>query len=85
MKVLVAMTMSAIAAAQFIPSANSPIATGHDPVSIATGDFNGDGISDLAIVNSSLNLTVGLTGSTLGVDINCPFTVTSNAVTIDIQ
>jgi len=33
------------------PAAASP-STGHSPTSLAVGDFNGDGIADLAVVNS---------------------------------
>ena len=35
----------------FIEAANSPITVGSDPVSVAVGDFNGDGIQDLAIAD----------------------------------
>lgn len=35
--------------AQFKPAVNYPV--GSDPVSIATGDFNGDGVPDLAVAN----------------------------------
>jgi hypothetical protein len=36
----------------FTPSAASPVAAGAGPLSVAVGDFNGDGIPDLAIANS---------------------------------
>ena len=35
----------------FAEAANSPVAAGTEPVSIAAEDFNGDGISDLAVAN----------------------------------
>jgi len=39
------------AAGGFTPANGSPISVGNGPVAIAAGDFNGDGILDLAIVN----------------------------------
>jgi hypothetical protein len=42
----------------FTPATASP-ATGNSPFSVAVGDFNGDGIQDLAVANSgSTNLTI---------------------------
>ena len=35
----------------FTQEANSPVTVGYYPISIAVGDFNGDGISDLAVTN----------------------------------
>ena len=35
----------------FKQAANSPIAVGNNPWSVAVGDFNGDGIPDLAVAN----------------------------------
>ena len=35
----------------FTPFANSPLTVGYSPDSVAVGDFNGDGIPDLAVVN----------------------------------
>ncbi len=37
----------------FTPAAGSPVTTGQGPSSVAAGDFNGDGLPDLAITNSS--------------------------------
>ncbi|MGB6482580.1 MAG: VCBS repeat-containing protein [Candidatus Acidiferrales bacterium] len=45
----------------FMPAANSPIQVGSFPTSVTTGDFNGDGILDLAIANSEY--TSSSTGS----------------------
>lgn len=43
----------------------SPVATGRGPTAIATGDFNGDGRTDLAVVNSGdATLTILLGGET---------------------
>src|ERR1700744_3932502 len=36
----------------FTESPNSPFAVGSTPVSVAVGDFNGDGFQDLATANS---------------------------------
>lgn len=45
----------------FTAATDSPVAVGSFPTSIATGDFNGDGILDLAVTNS--NYTSGTVGS----------------------
>ena len=37
----------------FAPSTGSPFVVGNNPVSVAIGDFNGDGLADLAVANSS--------------------------------
>ncbi len=39
----------------FAPAPGSPVAAGSAPAGVATGDFNGDGIADLAVANSSSN------------------------------
>ncbi len=39
----------------FAPAAGSPVAAGSGPVSVAVGDFNGDGQPDLAVANPFLN------------------------------
>ncbi len=36
----------------FTPAAGSPFAAGSNPQTVVTGDFNGDGIPDLAVANS---------------------------------
>jgi len=43
------------------PNATDP-ATGYEPASVAVGDFNGDGIPDLAVVNRSDNTVTILLG-----------------------
>src|SRR5205823_4824825 len=40
---------------QFAPAPGGPIAVGINPISIATGDFNGDSDPDLAVANSNSN------------------------------
>jgi hypothetical protein len=47
-------------------TATASPATGVEPISIAVGDFNGDGIADLAVVNCSGNLTQGTVSVLLG-------------------
>jgi Flp pilus assembly secretin CpaC len=42
---------------------NSPISVGQQPVALATGDLNGDGIPDLAVVNQVDNTISVLLGS----------------------
>lgn len=56
------MAMPAGLSAQFVPQPGSPIATGLVPVSVAVGDFNGDGPPDLAVVNSGDNTVKVLLG-----------------------
>ena len=41
----------------FTPATNSPVRVGDFPKSAVTGDFNADGISDLAVVNSGVGTT----------------------------
>jgi Bacterial type II and III secretion system protein/FG-GAP-like repeat len=51
----------------FTTGSNLQFATGNDPVYIATGDFNGDGILDLAVANNTDNtvsILFGNAGST---------------------
>jgi len=37
----------------FVPASGSPVATGYWPSSAVVGDFNGDGVPDLAVANES--------------------------------
>ena len=55
----------------FTEAANSPIAVGQSPVAIATGDLNGDAVSDLAVVNQGDNSVSILLGSS---NLNATFT-----------
>jgi len=54
------------ASAQFTPSIGSPFQVGALPVSVAVGDFNGDGTLDLAIANSGDNTVTVLLGTGTG-------------------
>ena len=47
----------------FTQAANSPITTGVGSISVAVGDFNGDGIPDLAVANYGENTVTILLGS----------------------
>jgi hypothetical protein len=50
----------------FSAAAGSPFATGNAPVSVAVGDFNGDGKQDLATANESVNTLSVLLGNGSG-------------------
>ena len=50
----------------FSAASGSPFAAGTDPVSVAVGDFNGDGIPDLAIANAGSNNVTVLLGNGAG-------------------
>ena len=50
----------------FTAAAGSPFAVGSWPVSLAVGDFNGDGIQDLAIANFGGNNVTVLLGNGSG-------------------
>jgi hypothetical protein len=58
----------------FSITANSPVTVGSAPISIAVGDFNGDGILDLAMVNFAGNNVTILLGKGDGT-----FTAASNS------
>ncbi len=50
----------------FSPAAGSPVAAGLSPVSVAAGDFNGDGKADLATANRDSNTVSVLLGTGSG-------------------
>ncbi len=54
------------ASGSFMAAAGSPFGVGTQPVSVATGDFNRDGIPDLVVANSSDNNVVVLLGDGVG-------------------
>jgi Flp pilus assembly secretin CpaC len=65
-------------------AAGSPIAVGTSPVALTTGDFNGDGVPDLAIVNQTDNTVSVFLGSvnangTFIIAPNSPFPVNATA------
>jgi hypothetical protein len=68
----------------FAEAPDSPIAVGASPVALATGDFNADGVSDLAVVNQQDNTISVLLGSvnangTFVAGPNSPFSTGSTA------
>src|SRR5215469_11940242 len=46
----------------FVEASGSPIGVGHSPATIAVGDFNNDGIPDLAVANTGDNNVTILLG-----------------------
>ena len=68
----------------FAEAPGSPIAVGASPVALATGDFNADGVADLAVVNQQDNTISVLLGSvnangTFVAGPNSPFSTGSTA------
>ena len=65
----------------FMPAGASPLAVGTGPLSVAVGDFNGDGIPDFATANPSNSRVTVLLGNVSGGYApapGSPFTVGSN-------
>jgi len=60
------LALSAAANAQFRGAPGSPFLVGLAPVSVAAGDFNGDGKLDLAIANQNDNTVIVLLGTGTG-------------------
>ncbi len=50
----------------FSAAAGSPVAVGNNPTSAAAGDFNDDGIMDLAVANANSNNVTVLKGDGTG-------------------
>jgi YVTN family beta-propeller protein len=50
----------------FTPASGSPVAVGKSPYSVAIGDFNGEGIADLAVTNETDNTVTILLGNGSG-------------------
>ena len=63
---IVSETVNAVASAVFLPASPNPVSVGTSPSAIATGDFNGDGVADLAIANSADNTVTVLLGNGSG-------------------
>jgi uncharacterized protein (TIGR03437 family) len=74
----------------FAPATGSPFATGATPVSVATGDFNGDGNPDVVVSNATSNagntVTVLLGDGTGGfmMAAGSPFTVGTNPASVAV-
>jgi hypothetical protein len=63
---------------EFLPGPGSPYLVGNDPKSVAVGDFNGDGLPDLAIANFEDGTVTVLLNAKTGIfaaATNSPFTV----------
>jgi hypothetical protein len=68
-------------AQSFVPAPNSPIPSGNQPTTAAVADFNGDGITDLAIrtsVDPSMYIMLGNGDGTFRAALNSPFPVGIN-------
>ena len=62
----------------FTAATGSPFLVGNEPASLAVGDFNGDGIPDLAVANfsdSTITVLLGSNGGGFTAAANSPFTV----------
>jgi hypothetical protein len=62
----------------FTQAANSPVTVGNGPYSVAVGDFNGDGIPDLAVANfdgNTVTILLGNGNGTFTQAANSPVTV----------
>jgi hypothetical protein len=62
----------------FVADAGSPIAVGTQPAGLATGDFNGDGRTDLAVANSqssSVSVLLRQAGGGFAPDAGSPYSV----------
>jgi hypothetical protein len=55
---------------RFTPALGSPVSVGNNPISAAVGDFNGDGIQDLAVSNNNSNNVSILLGDGTGRFVN---------------
>jgi hypothetical protein len=72
----------------FTPAANSPVTVGSDPSSVTVGDFNGDGIPDLAVANMYTGTVTILMGSGDGTFIpalNSPVSVGNEPFSIAVS
>jgi hypothetical protein len=71
----------------FAGAAGSPVAVGRNPAAVAVGDFNQDGIADLAVANTGDNTVTILLGDGSGgfsTAAGSPVLVGSNPASIDV-
>jgi hypothetical protein len=72
----------------FTQAAKSPISVGSDPFPIAVGDFNGDGIPDLAVGNSgngTVTILLGNGDGTFTQAANSPLTVGNDPFSVAVS
>jgi hypothetical protein len=71
----------------FTQAPASPITVGKDPISVAVGDFNGDGIPDLAVTNfggSSVSVLLGNGDGTFTQAPGSPITVGKDPISVAV-
>ena len=63
---VVSQTVNAVLSSGFTPAPGSPVTVGTNPAGVAIGDFNGDGIADMAITNFGDNTVSVMLGNGSG-------------------
>lgn len=63
---IVTETVNTVTSAAFNPASSSPVSAGTSPSAVVAGDFNKDGVADLAVTNASDNTVTILLGNGSG-------------------